>query len=96
VTLSPVSRARLAATSLGFAAAGFLAALAVSALLTSLKAARLHPELGVDLVGALARTLSPASASDWARLAGLAVVGLMSGAGAAAFLMARHGLRPRG
>jgi PAT family beta-lactamase induction signal transducer AmpG len=93
---TPVTRARLVISSLGVAVAGFLVALAISALLTALKAARLHPEGGVDFAGAFLRTLSPASATEWARLAGLAVVGLVSGAGAAAFLMARHGLRPRG
>ncbi len=91
----PVTRARLVATSLTVAAAGLLASLGVSALLTALKAYRLHPEAGVDFAGALARTLAPAAPSDWARLAGLAVIGLVSGAGAAAFLLARHGLRPR-
>jgi PAT family beta-lactamase induction signal transducer AmpG len=95
VRSTPVTSARLVISSLGVAVAGFLVALAVSALLTALKAARLHPELGVDFAGSLLRTLSPAAASDWARLAGLAVVGLVSGAGAAAFLMARHGVRPR-
>ena len=93
---TPVTRARLVGTSLTIAAAGFLGALAVAALLAALKAARLHPEAGVDLAGALLRTLSPSAASDWARLAGLSVVGLLFGAGAAAFLLARHGVRPRG
>lgn len=92
---TPVTRARLIATSLTIAAAGFLGALAVAALLAALKAARLHPEAGVDFAGALLRTLSPSAASDWTRLAGLSVVGLLFGAGAAAFLLARHGVRPR-
>ncbi|HEY1250404.1 MAG TPA: MFS transporter [Thermoanaerobaculia bacterium] len=91
----PVTRASLLATSLAVAAGGFLAALALSALLSALKAARLHPETGVDFASALARTLAPAAPSDWARLAGLVVIGLVSGACAAAFLLARHGLRPR-
>ena len=88
----PVTRARLLATSLLVAAAGFVASLGISALLTALKAYRLHPASGVDFAGALARTLAPAAPSEWARLAGLAVIGLVSGAGAAAFLLARHGL----
>jgi PAT family beta-lactamase induction signal transducer AmpG len=91
----PVTRARLFATSLAVAAAGFAASLGVSALLTALKAYRLHPQrgVGVEFASALARTLAPAATSDWARLAGLAVIGLVSGAGAAAYLLARHGLR---
>ena len=92
VDAGPVSRARLAGTSLGVAAGGFLGALAISTLLTALKAARLHPEAGVDFAGALLRTLTPASPADWVRLAGLAVIGLVCGAFAAAFLLARHGL----
>ncbi len=42
----PVSRARFAAASLAAAAGGFAAALAISALLSALKAARLHPGPG--------------------------------------------------
>jgi hypothetical protein len=54
-----------------------------------------HPlqGVGVEFASALARTLAPVASSEWARLAGLAVIGLMSGAGAAAYLLARHGLR---
>jgi PAT family beta-lactamase induction signal transducer AmpG len=89
----PVTRARLLAVSLAVAIAGFAASLAVSALLTALKAFRLHPAEGVDFAGALGRTLAPAAPSEWARLAGLAVIGLVLGALAAAFLLARHGLR---
>ena len=91
----PVTRARLLATSLLVAAAGFVAALGVSALLTALKAYRLHPADGVDFAGALGRTLAPAAPSDWVRLVSLAVIGLVLGALAAAFLLARHGLQSR-
>jgi len=91
----PISRFSLAVSSIGIAIAGFLAALGVSALLTALKAARLHPEAGVDFAGALSRTLAPAATSDWVRLTSLLVIGLLAGAGAAAFRVARHGLRPR-
>src|SRR4029450_234049 len=45
----PVSRARLAATGVVSAAAGFGIALGTSALLAALKAARLDPGKGVDL-----------------------------------------------
>ena len=72
---------------------GFAAAVAVSAMLGALKAARLRPGSGVDFGAALVRTLSPAAASDWVRLAGLGVVGLVAGVGAAAFLAARFGVR---
>jgi PAT family beta-lactamase induction signal transducer AmpG len=91
----PVTRARLLLSSLAVAVAGFLAALAVSALLTALKAARLHPETGVDFASALARTLAPSAPPDWVRLASLAVIGLVCGALSAAFLLARHGMRER-
>ena len=74
-------------------AAGFATALGVSALLAALKAARTHPELGVDFPGALERMLAPVQASEWVRLVAFAVVGLVSGTAAAAFLVARHGVR---
>jgi len=89
----PVSRARLAATGVVSAAAGFGIALGTSALLAALKAARLDPGKGVDLATALTRALSPATTSDWVRLGGLGVIGLVAGGGAAAFLAARHGVR---
>ena len=89
----PVSRARLAATGVVSAAAGFGIALGTSALLAALKAARLDPGKGVDLETALTRALSPATTSDWVRLGGLGVIGLVAGGGAAAFLAARHGVR---
>jgi len=93
----PVSRARLAATGVVSAAAGFGIALGTSALLAALKAARLDPGKGVDLETALTRALSPATTSDWVRLGGLGVIGLVAGGGAAAFLAARHGVqRSRG
>ncbi|HEX4440154.1 MAG TPA: MFS transporter [Thermoanaerobaculia bacterium] len=89
----PVTRARLAATSVGVAAAGFAAALAISALLGALRAARGKPGAAVDFAGSLSRILAPVTTADWLRLASLAVVGLVLGAFAAAFLLARHGLR---
>ena len=89
----PVSRARLAATGVVSAAAGFGIALGTSALLAALKAARLDPGKGVDLATALTRALSPSTPSDWLRLGGLGVIGLVAGGGAAAFLAARHGVQ---
>jgi PAT family beta-lactamase induction signal transducer AmpG len=93
IEVRPFSKARFAATSLAAGVIGFAVALAVSASLTALKAARLNPGAGVDLGGALTRTLSPAAASEWIRLGGLGVVGLVIGAGAAAFVAARYGVR---
>jgi PAT family beta-lactamase induction signal transducer AmpG len=94
VVSQPVSRGRIAAVSAAVAAAGCLAAVAVSALLAALKAARVHPEAGVDYAAAVRAILAPASVSDWVRLTAFAVVGLVSGTAAAAFLLARHGLKP--
>jgi PAT family beta-lactamase induction signal transducer AmpG len=91
----PVSRARLAATSVAVALAGFAAALSISALLGALRAVRGKPGASVDFAGSLARILAPASTAEWLRLASLAVVGLVAGAFAAAFLLARHGVRSR-
>jgi len=92
VEARPVTRARLLSTGLGFAAAGGLVALAVSALLSALKAARVD-RTGVDWTGALVKILAPSGASAWAHVFGLAVCGLVVGFGAAAYLLARHGLR---
>lgn len=89
----PVSRTRFASVAAGAALAGFAVAVAISATLGALKAARLSPGRGVEFGAALVRTLSPAAASDWVRLAGLGVVGLVVGAGAAAFMAARFGVR---
>ena len=91
----PVTRGRLVGSSLVAAVAGFSVALSVSALLAAMKAARLAPGAGVDFAGALERILSPSAASDWVRLSGLGVVGLVIGVGTAAFLLARHGVERR-
>jgi PAT family beta-lactamase induction signal transducer AmpG len=93
VVSRPVTPARLVLTSAGIAVAGFGIALGVSALLAALKAARANPALGVDFSGALARILAPAQVSDWIRVGAFGVVGLVSGLAAAAFLVARHGVR---
>src|SRR5262245_54851806 len=92
IEATPITRRQLFGRALVAAAIGFGVALTISALLTALKAARLSPGTGVDFAGSLARILAPVSVSDWLRLAGLGVVGLVSGLGAAAFLLARHGL----
>jgi PAT family beta-lactamase induction signal transducer AmpG len=91
----PVTRARLAAISVIVAASGFVCALAISALLGALRAVRGKPGAAVDFGGSLARILAPVATSDWLRLASLAVIGLVLGAFAAAFLLARHGVASR-
>ena len=96
VVTRPVTRTRLLLTSAAIAAAGFAIALGVSALLAALKAARTNPALGVDVPGALAKILAPVQVSDWVRVAAFGVVGLVSGLAAAAFLVARHGVRREG
>jgi PAT family beta-lactamase induction signal transducer AmpG len=96
VVSRPVTPVRLVLTSVGVAVVGFAAALGVSALLAALKAARTNPALGVDFAGSLGRILAPAQVSDWVRVAAFGVVGLVSGLAAAAFLVARHGVRRRG
>jgi PAT family beta-lactamase induction signal transducer AmpG len=89
----PVGSARLTATSLSVGLAGFAVAAFSSALLAALKAIRGKPAAAVDLGGAIARLLSPSSPSDWIRLGGLAVIGLVCAGAAAAYLAARHGIR---
>ncbi len=92
VEARPVTRMRLVTVSLGFAVGGFLVALATAALLTALKAARIAHS-GVDWSGAIQRTLAPSGAAAWSLLVGLVVCGLVVGAGAGAYLAARHGVR---
>jgi MFS transporter, PAT family, beta-lactamase induction signal transducer AmpG len=92
VEAKPLSRSRLFAASTAVAVLAFAAAAAISALLAAFKAVRGHAGMALDLPGTLARVFAPASTADWLRLVGLAVVGLVSGLGAAAFLAARHGL----
>jgi len=90
----PVSRGRAVATGLAGLGVGFAAALAISALLSALRAARGVPGATVDIARAAAKILAPAHTSDWVRLTGLGVVGLVVGLAAAAFVVARHGLKP--
>jgi PAT family beta-lactamase induction signal transducer AmpG len=91
----PVTRGRLIASSVASGLVGFAVAAGFSALLAALKAARLDPAAGVNYAAALARLLAPASAPDWVRVGGLAVIGVAVAGGAAAFLAARHGVRAR-
>jgi PAT family beta-lactamase induction signal transducer AmpG len=94
VAAEPIGGARLAALSLAWAAVGFAVSSITSALLSALKAARVAGA-GFHFGAAFARLLSPAATSDWIRLGSLAVVGLLTGAAAAALLAARHGVRKR-
>ncbi|HTR02207.1 MAG TPA: MFS transporter, partial [Thermoanaerobaculia bacterium] len=89
----PVSLGRALATGASWAALGFAAAFGVSALLSALKAARGAAGASLDVAGAAAKILAPAHPSEWVRLAGLVVVGLVAGLAAGAFVVARHGLR---
>ncbi|HSS45755.1 MAG TPA: MFS transporter [Thermoanaerobaculia bacterium] len=89
----PVTRARLAATSLTAGAAGFLVTASTSALLAALKEARLRPDSSPEFAGELSRLLSPAGAAGWLRLAGPIVVGVVLGLAAAALTAARRGSR---
>jgi PAT family beta-lactamase induction signal transducer AmpG len=92
----PVSRSRLALASLLAGLIGFALAAASSALLAALKAVRGKPGASLDVAGALWRLFSPSAPSDWIRLAGLAVIGLLCAGATAAFLAARHGVAQRG
>ena len=89
----PVTRLRLAGSATVCAVVGFASTLGLSALLAALKTARAHPGAGVDVAAAVARALAPVQVSDWLRLTAFAVVGLVSGTAAAAFLVARHGVQ---
>lgn len=91
---APVTRGRVAAAGLAWAAGGFLASAATSALLAALKSAR-TAGAAFDYGAALGRLLSPAAPADWIRVGSFAVVGLLTGSAAAAFLAARHGVRSR-
>jgi PAT family beta-lactamase induction signal transducer AmpG len=90
----PVSWRRLAAAVVVWTGSGFLLSAAISALLAALKAARAAGG-AFDYGAALGRLFTPASASDWIRIASLAVIGVLAGSAAAAFLAARHGVRSR-
>ena len=89
----PVSRARLAASSVAVCIAGFLVAACTSALLAAMKALRAHPGSGFGFGSELLRLLEPARAADWLRLAGPAVISLVLGLATAAFMAARRGIQ---
>lgn len=91
----PVTRAALTGQALLGTAAGMLLAGATSALLAALKAVRANPGSPLDFAGEVARLSSPASASGWLRVVGVIVAGLICGGAVAAFVAARHGVRPK-
>jgi PAT family beta-lactamase induction signal transducer AmpG len=91
----PVSAARLVLTSLAAGAVGFLLSVFSSVLLAALRAVRGRPGASPDIAAALSRLFAPAAPSDWIRIGGLAVIGLVCAGAAAAYLAARHGLRRR-
>ena len=88
----PVSRKYLASASLAAAVAGTVAAGLLSALLAALKAARVRAGGGLDYLAEISRILHPAAPSDWIRAGSFAVLGLLSGAAAAALIAARRGV----
>jgi PAT family beta-lactamase induction signal transducer AmpG len=88
----PVSLWRLLVSSLAVGAAGLLTGLATSALLAGLKAARARPGAPLQFESQFLKLLSPASASDWLRLAGPLCFGLLCGLAAAALIAARRGV----
>ena len=92
VEARPVSRGRVLVTAGVAGAAGFALSLGLVGLLAALRSARASAGGRLDVPGAIARVLAPAQVSDWLRLAGLAVVGLVAAAAAGAFLVARHGV----
>ncbi len=91
--MSPVTRGRLAVFSVVASVAGIAIAVATSALLATFKAARGKLGGALDLFSAVNGTLSPSSPSEWLRLVGSIVVGLLFGAGTAALVAARRGVR---
>jgi PAT family beta-lactamase induction signal transducer AmpG len=95
VEARPVSRARVLVAAAVTAVAAFALSLGLVGLLGALRSARASAGGRLDVAGAIVRVLAPVQVSDWLRLVGLGVVGLVAGAASAAFLVARHGLRER-
>jgi PAT family beta-lactamase induction signal transducer AmpG len=90
VARRPMSHAAWLGASALSGAAGFLTGAATSALLAALRRMRARPESPFDFAAEIARLLSPAAASDWLRLAGPIVIGLVAALAAAALLAARR------
>jgi MFS transporter, PAT family, beta-lactamase induction signal transducer AmpG len=90
---APVSRARLAVSSVAIGFGGFAAAACVSALLAAMKGLRANPASRFAFDSELFRLLAPSHAAEWLRLAGPVAVGLVAGFAAAAFTAARRGIR---
>ena len=92
----PVGRWTLMGWSLAAAIAGILLGLATSSALAALKAMRSHPGAPLRFSSEFARLVSPVSPSDWLRLVGPVVFGLLCGLGAAGLIAARRGIRAEG
>ena len=88
----PLRRGSLLLSGLAAGIIGLLTGVLASAFLAALKAMRARPGAKLDVAMQLARLFSPASPSDWLRLAGPLCLGLFCGLAAAALLAARHGI----
>lgn len=91
---APLSRAALAVRGMAGGVAVAALALGASALLAVLKAARADPDLGREVVAALAGLLRPTSAAGWLELLGIVAFGVLAGLFTAAVAAARHGAAP--
>ena len=91
----PVSRKTLVGMSLLWGVLGAFLAGVLSALLIALKAVRGRHGARIDLGGALLQLFRPVTASDWMLIGALGTVGVLCAGAAAAYLVARYGVRPR-
>ena len=96
VSAQPVSRARLAASSVFAGVVAVVVALSTSALLAALKAMRTRPGAGFLFGNEVARLLSPATPADWLRLAGPAAAGVVIALAAWALIAARRNVEGAG
>jgi len=90
----PVTRARLALSSCLAGLAGLAVGIAGSALFAALKTIRSRPGARLDFARELHRLAAPDTSSDWVRLAGPVVLGILCGLAAAALISARHRVGP--
>src|SRR5207344_2193126 len=86
VERKPVTRGRLALAGAAAGVLGFAAAAAISALLSALKQMRSHPGASFGWGEELARLLAPSTTAGWLRLAGPAVLGIVTAFAALALL----------
>ncbi len=88
----PVTRSRLALAGAAAGVVGFAGGAAISALLAALKQMRSHPGAPFGWGEELALLLAPSTAAGWLRLAGPAVLGIVTALAAGALLAARRGI----